>query len=109
MDKEERAVGDRPGLSVVRPWMLQRIGLVDTRGENYRSRGEQRAWSFTPPGVESNKASSVATSDEPSSSLLDRYGWVRSNPESMYVRLSMEFAIDRPGMVSAWRTGPGIA
>ena len=41
--------------------------------------------SFTQPGVESNKASSVATWAGPSSSLLDRYGWVRSNQESMDV------------------------
>ena len=41
--------------------------------------------SFTQPGVESNKVSSVATWAGPSSSLLDRYGWVRSNQESMDV------------------------
>ena len=54
-------MGDRAGLSAVRPWMLQCIGVADTRGEDWRFRGEQRAWSFTPPGVERNKASSVAT------------------------------------------------
>ena len=76
-------MGDRTGLWVVRPWMLKCIGVADTRGEDCRFRGEQRAWSFTQPGVERNRTCSVATSAEPSSSLLDRYGWVRSNPESM--------------------------
>ena len=76
-------MGDRAGFWVVRPWMLQCIGVADTRGEDCRSRGEQRAWSFTSPGVESNKASSVATWARPSGSLLGRYGWVRSNRESM--------------------------
>ena len=37
-------MGDRPGLSVVRPWMLQRIGVAKTRGEDCWFRGEQRAW-----------------------------------------------------------------
>ena len=78
-------MGDRPGFWVVRPWMLQRIGLADTRGENCRSRGEQRAWSFTQPGVERNRTCSVATSTGPSNSMLDRYGWVRGNQESMDV------------------------
>ena len=35
--------------------MLQCISVADTRGEDCRSRGEQRAWSFTQPGVERNK------------------------------------------------------
>ena len=76
-------MGDRADLSVVRAWMLQCISVADTRGEDCRSRGEQRAWSFTQPGVERNKASSAATWARPSSSLLDRYGWVRSSRESM--------------------------
>ena len=37
-------MGDRPGFWVVRLWMLQCIGVVDTRGEDCRFRGEQRAW-----------------------------------------------------------------
>ena len=78
-------MGDRAGLSAVRAWMLQCIGVADTRCEDCRFRGEQRAWSFTQPGVERNKASSVATWAGPSSSLVDRYGWVRSNQESTYV------------------------
>ena len=40
--------------------------------------------SFTPPGVESNKASSAATWTGPSSSLLDRYGWGRRSQGPMY-------------------------
>ena len=83
MDKEERAVGDRPGLSVVRPWMLQCIGVADTRGRTAGPVVNGGLGFFTQPGVESNKASSVAAWAGPSSSLLDRYGWVRSNQESM--------------------------
>ena len=52
-------MGDKAGFWVVRPWMLQCVGVVDTRGEDCRFRGEQRAWSFTPPGVERNRISSV--------------------------------------------------
>ena len=44
-----------PALWVVRAWMLQCIGVADTSGGDCRFRGEQRAWSFTPPGVERNK------------------------------------------------------
>ena len=102
-------MGDSAGFWAVRSWMRQRIGVVDTRGENCRPRGEQRAWSFIPPGVEINNASSVATWARPSSSLLDRYGWVRSNQESLDARVSMEFAIDGPRVISTWRTGSGIA
>ena len=76
-------MGDRAGFWVVRPWMLQRIGGADRRAEDCRFRGEQRAWLSPPPGVERNRTSSVAIWAGPSSSLLDRYRWVRSNPESM--------------------------
>ena len=34
-------MGDRAGLSVVRPWMLQCISVVDTRGGDCRFSGEQ--------------------------------------------------------------------
>ena len=67
-------MGDRAGFWVVRPWMLQCIGVVDTRGEDCRFGGEQRAWSFTQPGVESNKDMlQWQPAPGPSSSLLDRY------------------------------------